>query len=116
MVVGEGASLHQPPSTNHQAPFLQSAADAAVLAHAQEVGGEEDADRERDGDAVQDVKAQERAAADKTPAEQDEPRIPAGVNQWNAAHLEKTRAGSLMAKKWRRPRHVAADGDGPDSE
>src|SRR5262249_28290087 len=102
--------------TPHVRPVLQSAADAAVLAHAPEVDGDEDADSQRDGDTVQNVEAQQRVAADETPAEQDEARIPAGVNERDAAHLEKACAGSLVAQKRRRPRHVAADGNGPNGK
>src|SRR5437588_2438365 len=51
--------------------LLQRAADASVFSHAPEVDGDQHADGQRDGDAVQDIKAQQRFARDEAASQQD---------------------------------------------
>src|SRR5689334_12708788 len=55
--------------------LLHRTGDAAVLPHAPEVDGHQDAGDERDADAVQDVEAQQRPPSDEASAQQGEARV-----------------------------------------
>src|SRR5712692_11204687 len=95
---------------------LQRPRDAAVLAHAPEVDGHEDAGHERDAHAVEHVEAQERALADEAPAEEGEARVGPRVHHLHVAQSQELRAGALVPEHRRSAGHVRADGDGPDRE
>src|SRR6516225_6741707 len=95
---------------------LQWSADAAVLAHAPKVDGDEDGDGQGDGDAVQDIEAQQRLTADEASAQQNEPRVGAGMDERDVTHFQERRSWPLVAEERRGAGHVAADGDGPDGQ
>src|SRR5262249_13085731 len=106
---------NQPPASRGlYDPRLQWSANAAVLAHAPEMDGDEDGDGQRNGDAVQHVKAQQRLAADKASAQQDEARIGAGMDERDIPHFQERGSRPLVAKERRGAGHVTADCDGPD--
>src|SRR5262245_52971486 len=67
---------------------LQRSADAAVLAHAPEVDGDEQGRRQRHGHAVEHVEAQERVARDEPAAQEQEASVAAGVDQLDVADLQ----------------------------
>src|SRR5260370_25290083 len=70
-----GSSLVGSEDSTHPTNLLQRPANAAVLAHAPEMHGDEQGRRQGDGDAVQYIKAQQRVAAHKASAQENKARI-----------------------------------------
>src|SRR6201993_2864881 len=61
-------TTHHSPLTTHQSPNLQCSADTSIFAYSPEVHGDEQGRGQRNGHAMQDVKAQEGGLADEAAA------------------------------------------------
>src|SRR5262244_1786828 len=95
---------------------LHRPGNAAVLPDPPEVDGHQERRDERDPHTVEDVETQERARADKPPAEEAEARVVGGRDELDVADLQQARARPLDADERRRRGHVRSDRDGPDRE
>src|SRR5439155_9986500 len=95
---------------------LQGPADTAILADTPEMDGDEQGRRQGDGDAMQDIKSQERIPAHKAPAQENKARIAPRMDQIHISDTEQLGAWSLVSEERRGPAHVTADGDRPNRQ